>query len=475
MVGARRGMGGKFIFLRHPVHYFALRTANEIYRTMHVRMTSSPVARRGVGQPPRDVREVRRVRASGQAGRQRTATTDDGPESDPEEETIAEMENQSDEEPEGSQPVPSGPGVPGARASDAVPCDKIPDFVQHCIRGIQASLNESRKAKLPHKTGLVEGGWVAPAPAELRRPTKFDRQKPRVRGWLPEYLSGAGVITPKCPRCKSNDRVTVKEWVSRRVVDTHDCYWLVGKAYQCGQCADLGRRVGFRSWNPDVVKMLDPSLVRKLDVVFTAKVALSSKQAKSILMLGKKGNTFESIRSMLSETHIEQYTELEIQYRLDVKYYNRLPEAQFFGKQPVEKWSAFDDPTEYNGYVPGPKYIIETYIRMVTDRAEHVRRRMQMIDADTICGDGSFKVSKLIHLAGGAQVKVRARPSAPTKFSNLLAFLVGALNCRTHPGQGDDVYYDECVWPGAGRIPRRPRVRDPLRAHGNAAAIRGAR
>ena len=394
-----------------------------------LRMISPPTARPVVGQTR--VRGLRR--ASGQAGHQSATAANDSSGSDTEDEAIAVMENQSDEELEGSEPAPSGPGVPDERPSDAVPCDKAPEYVMHCIKNIQASLRESHRARLPHKTGLVEGGWVAPQPAELRAPTKFDRQKPRVRGWLPEYHSGAGVIIPKCPRCKSNDRVTVKEWVSRRVVDTHDCYWLVGKAYQCGQCAELGRRVGFRSWNPDVVKMLDPSLVRKLDVVFTAKVALSSKQSKSILVLGKKGNSFESIRSMLSETHREYYTELEIQYRLDVSYYNRLPESQLCGKQPVEKWSAFDDPTEYNGYVPGPKYFIETFIRLVTDRSEHVRRRMQMIDADTICGDGSFKVSKLIHLAGGAQVNVTARPSATTKFSDLLAFLTHskALNC-TH-------------------------------------------
>ena len=94
----------------------------------------------------------------------------------------------------------------------------------------------SPESKTALEDRFVEGGWVAPAPApaELRRPTKFDRQKTLVRGWLPEYLRGAGVITPKCPRCKSNDRVTVKEWVSRRVVVTHDCYGLVDITYQCG-------------------------------------------------------------------------------------------------------------------------------------------------------------------------------------------------------------------------------------------------
>ena len=128
-------------------------------------------------------------------------------------------------------------------------------------------------------------------------------------GWLPEHFSGPDMQVLPCPRCKDNAHVTVKNWTARRVVDSYDCYWLFGKAYECATCRDLNRRVGFRSWNADVLKLLHPAMINRLDVLITSKVAPSGNLAKSILALGKMGNSFESLHDWRSTSHHERCTE----------------------------------------------------------------------------------------------------------------------------------------------------------------------
>ena len=282
---------------------------------------------------------------------------------------------------------------------------RIPDYVRAHMVAVQKALKRCTEEGVPQVTGLLKGGWVSPGPAEFSLPTKVESQKLRVRGWVPEHFCGPDAMVPPCPRCEDNAHVKIKNWTARRVVDSHDCYWLFGKAYECASCRQLKRRMGFRSWNANVLKLMDPAIINRLDILITSRVALSGDLAKSILALGKKGNSFESLRDWLSTAHNERCTEREILYRNDIKLWNRQGASEFRGRLRPEVWGAFGDLNGYNGYVPGTKYLIETFLRLTGNRAECVRRHMQMVDADTIAGDGHLKAPKLIQLAGGVRIK----------------------------------------------------------------------
>jgi hypothetical protein len=54
---------------------------------------------------------------------------------------------------------------------------------------------------------------------------------------------------------------------------------LFGKAYECATCRDLNRLVDFRSWNADVLKLLRPAMITRLNVLITSKVAPSGNLA----------------------------------------------------------------------------------------------------------------------------------------------------------------------------------------------------
>ena len=162
-------------------------------------------------------------------------------------EDIQSDEDLTDEEAEPAW-IEGDTGVPAAARAldgDAMP-GRVPPYVRLAMRDVQRELERSKAAGETQRTGLLKGGWVPEEAAEFALPTKTRSQRLRLRGWLPEHFSGPVMQALPCPRCKDNAHVTVKNWTARRVVDSYDCYWLFGKAYECATCRDLNRRVGFR-------------------------------------------------------------------------------------------------------------------------------------------------------------------------------------------------------------------------------------
>ena len=59
----------------------------------------------------------------------------------------------------------------------------------------------------------------------------------------------------------------------------------------------------------------------------------------------------------------------------------------------------------WGGYVPSAAYFVTVHLQVSESRQDHMRRSLQMIDAQIIAGDSSLQVPKIIRVALGAQCK----------------------------------------------------------------------
>jgi hypothetical protein len=264
--GGWRGVGNRV----HAGIAARLGLAQELESAPTVVVPAAPLAPRGGGRAGRRAAPARTSRGGGRAGissaqgtgrravhstRASPGAASNGPPPPatdrvtdaPVAEDIQSDEDLTDEEAEPAW-IEGDTGVPAAARAldgDAIP-GRVPPYVRLAMRDVQRELERSKAAGETQRTGLLKGGWVPEEAAEFALPTKTRSQRLRLRGWLPEHFSGPVMQALPCPRCKDNAHVTVKNWTARRVVDSYDCYWLFGKAYECATCRDLNRRVGFR-------------------------------------------------------------------------------------------------------------------------------------------------------------------------------------------------------------------------------------
>eukprot|EP00158_Paraphelidium_tribonemae_P001163 Partr_v1_DN24051_c1_g1_i2_m34736 len=216
--------------------------------------------------------------------------------------------------------------------------------------------------------------WIRPKLPLLSRniPTPGQYPMPRIFLWLPRLLD-VDIVCPHCGSCKT----IVKGWpdkpVARRVVDLHDCYYLVARRQEC---KNDGCRKMFSSSHPRVVAAL-PHHVRELfPAVLTARSGLDKQVVQILRTSVSESFGLDAFRKMLKENHYRRYDSLKLQYYSIKKWASEKGAAErekatnntinvFAVATRLEEFPAFDDPDGYGGFHPSSKYLTEVYISFI--------------------------------------------------------------------------------------------------------------
>jgi hypothetical protein len=294
-------------------------------------------------------------------------------------------EDQCDEEAEG--PVD---GDKFRERPECVASGPLSEYIQEVVERVKS---EYKNSSLPqcYRNGSL---WVHPPEipfVKLKRNAPFhpsELYKQPIFVWLPDLLVVGDLMCPSCGKNKLAGDGWPSVPVARRVVDLHNCFWVMTKRYRCIPC-----KTGYYGTNPLLLK----SLPKHLQEQFPARYSHRSAISKAVLNLmrtcfhGSLGP--DPFADLLRENHSRTRDRLELQY---LSYHHHLrnavappPGANIPKYAP---FSSFGDRTGYAGFTPSASYLRSIYIDYVNEHRDEMNQHMAMLDADILKGDASYKV-----------------------------------------------------------------------------------
>ena len=201
-----------------------------------------------------------------------------------------------------------------------------------------------------------------------------------------------------CPACKSAGRrrddghavmLQLKTWPRspHQVVDLEYNIYIVSYRYYCGHSAC---NKTYQSWSPAVLDILPPPLAAQFPFHLTYRNALSDRVAALLHASFQQGLGPLPFADTLRTFHIRHFEQLELLY-LEMVKININSTLQAF-LVPHQRFSAWDDPSDYAGYVPSTCFLggfYDTYIEM---HAQQMDQHMSMLSAHGLTIDHSHKV-----------------------------------------------------------------------------------
>ena len=205
---------------------------------------------------------------------------------------------------------------------------------------------------------------------------------PRLFVWVPRLL-GAKI---KCPFCRSED-TTCKGWgdnpIARRVVDLHDCYFVMSRRQRCNNCSK-----SFFGHDSRVLDDLPDYISSQCPAFLTSRSGIDKKLLCLLRTCISESMGPEPFQRMLRENHIRKYMELKTCFMSSVW------EKKKAGSVIVsrDKFPAFWDPEGYGGFVPSSRYLVDVYVKFVFQHENELLGQVAKAPGSILSLDFSHKV-----------------------------------------------------------------------------------
>ncbi|KAI3653135.1 hypothetical protein MP228_002560 [Amoeboaphelidium protococcarum] len=229
---------------------------------------------------------------------------------------------------------------------------------------------------------VLEGGRVKPDQFYL----------PKVYCFVPHWTWPYARV--QCPQCQSD--AVQKGWHERfrRVIDMDQCYFIATCRYMC----DNGHH--FVPTVQEFIHSLPQEIQIQFPAVFSYKLAVDSKIIRLLHSSIDASVGPTQISNMLKEWHTLRHTKLELQYYSMVQSILKMRQPALTQKKildpvaEVPKFSSFADKQGYCGHVPSSNYMMKMLMMDIERKKDYFDFEVQRRDAEVICADHSFKVTR---------------------------------------------------------------------------------
>ncbi|KAJ7664273.1 hypothetical protein B0H17DRAFT_952109, partial [Mycena rosella] len=219
--------------------------------------------------------------------------------------------------------------------------------------------------------------------------------------WDPDLLVDGGINCPDCHHKLERHGYTRP----RRVVDLHDCFYLVGSRYKCTKCtnAKSGKKtVSFNSWDAEIMQSFPPALQDEFPAYLSHRGAMSKSVFELMRTCFQYGLGSKQFSNSLQVLHRLHYDKMHAQY-LDgvLAWIKSNPDSP---DQIFSEFSSFDDPKGYGGFVPSSAWLRTMYDLYIELHRAAMDQQAAQKDLELGAMDHSFKTTKQIMKVNGEAV-----------------------------------------------------------------------
>jgi hypothetical protein len=218
------------------------------------------------------------------------------------------------------------------------------------------------------------------------QPSPEDFYRPRYFVWLP-HLFARRIPCPAClksnRRTSDNDTIYLRQkgWPAspRHVVDLHECIYIIGYRYSCGNKECLKT---YQSWSTSLLAALPHSLSANFTFHLTYRSGLSDQVVALMQASFQHGIGPGPFSEMIRTFHICKHEYLHQQYPEMVYIRLRSPAGRLLGK--FQPFSLFNDQDGYAGFTPCANYFRQFYVKYIASHAAEMDQHMSMLSANVI-------------------------------------------------------------------------------------------
>ncbi|GLB43789.1 putative essential for the formation of DNA replication focal centers [Lyophyllum shimeji] len=223
--------------------------------------------------------------------------------------------------------------------------------------------------------------------------------------WDPECLAPNGIVCPNGCGARLQRHTDIPR--PRRVVGLDSTFWIIGYRYKCGQCKPP-RSVTFRSWDPRILAVLDPTLAAEFPARLTYRSGISSDVLRFMRTCFQHGMGAKQFSNALLVQHLQSYDLLHLRYLQRIAQLAESGSVLLTGPSPhkFKSFLPFDDksPDGLQGFVPSSQWLRDVYDSLIEEHKDEFNQHMSMLTG-SICGiDHSFKLAKHVSKVDGVQV-----------------------------------------------------------------------
>ncbi|KAJ6568492.1 hypothetical protein B0H19DRAFT_938738 [Mycena capillaripes] len=215
--------------------------------------------------------------------------------------------------------------------------------------------------------------------------------------WDPAYFGDI-----KCPNCGA--QLTGHGYTRpRRVVDMHNCFYMVGKRYRCSNCKSKTQKstVTFNSWDPRIMKALPPQLLDEFPAYLSHRGAMSKpvfEMMRTIFQYGLGSKQFPKSLQVLHRLHFDK---LHAQYLDGVQAWAKAYPEKMEREPGFTEFSSFDDPAGYSGFVPSSSWLNMMYNTYIEEHGPAMDQQAAMKSLRIGAMDHHYKTTKQIMKING--------------------------------------------------------------------------
>ena len=240
-----------------------------------------------------------------------------------------------------------------------------------------------------------------------------------IKVWLPDIQWGLAAM-PCCTNCGSNQRVHANKFPfdhpMRRIVSIDDCYFILSRQYYCASCKPsrkackpVTNKLGHSMKQPEYAFMathskclqnLRPEWSAEFPAVLSHKSGLDRLLYRLLRPLFDASVQAEGVSNLLLELHSLKYFDNILQFLSEKERDISTKVTANTG----DGYSSFDDPYEYAGAVPSPKYILDMYKKQCHEIRPFLENEVKKVECETFHIDSSKKAPKKICQHNGKSV-----------------------------------------------------------------------
>ncbi|KAJ7448443.1 hypothetical protein B0H11DRAFT_1744154, partial [Mycena galericulata] len=235
------------------------------------------------------------------------------------------------------------------------------------------------------------------------QPTAEAMYTARLYYWDPAYFFN--IPCPGCGTHLKNHAFTRP----RRVVDMHNCFYMVGRRYICAKCknATSGKlTVTFNSWDSRIMEALPAHLRDEFPAYLSHRGAMSKPLFEMMRASFQYGLGSKQFSNSLLVLHRLHFDKLHVQYLDGVIAWAKAHPEKFQGSKPLAftEFSSFDDPNGYSGFVPSSSWLRMMYNVYIEKHGAEMDQQAAMKSLRLGGIDHHYKTTKQIMKINGESV-----------------------------------------------------------------------
>uniref|UniRef100_A0A8H8CGB6 3'-5' exonuclease n=1 Tax=Psilocybe cubensis TaxID=181762 RepID=A0A8H8CGB6_PSICU len=236
-------------------------------------------------------------------------------------------------------------------------------------------------------------------------PSPPDCYDSRFMLWDPLPLCNDGISCPKCGRRLQRHSEIPRP---RRCVDMDSTFYIIGYRYRCPTCiySKPGTRtVTFRSWDPEILKMLPSSLAAEFPARISYRSAISKTAFNWLRTCIQNGMGTKQFSDGLRTQHLLRHDLLNLQYLTHLCERRNTLDGTWNNRK-FESFLPFNDtsPRGRHGYIPSAQWIRDMYDSFIEKHGHDFNQHTAMLTGEICAIDHSHKITKHLARVEGEQV-----------------------------------------------------------------------